>query len=253
MPMVLHPKRLLVPIAALLLGAPGCASDWRHASRESAGLAPLPETQPEAVVQVYAARAVNWRGVFAVHTWVAVKPKDAAAYTTYQVTGWNLRRSNDARRQGEDVPDRLWYGERPTLVATLVGPAAEAAIPRIEQAVADYPYRDRYLVWPGPNSNTFVSFILRRVPELAVELPPNAIGKNWLAGWLPVAPTESGTGVQLSLFGLLGLTAGAAEGIEVSLLGLDFGVDLLRPALKLPLLGRVGLHDEPPLPPREGS
>jgi hypothetical protein len=243
-------ERRPILLAALLLLAQGCSSDWRTASRESAGIAPAPDRQPEAVVQVYAARAVKWRGVFAVHTWVAVKRKDAAAYTTYHLTGWRLRRGNDARRVSQDVPDRLWYGERPTLVAELVGPAAAAAIPKIEQAVAEYPYPNRYLAWPGPNSNTFVSYIVRRVPELAVELPPNAIGRDWLPGRVLVAPTESGTGAQLSLFGLVGFSAGAAEGIEVSLLGLDFGVDFLRPALKLPLIGRVGMRDEPPLSTR---
>lgn len=50
-------------------------NDWRTASRDSAGIAPLPAETPEAVVQVYAARTFNWRGTFAVHTWVAVKEK----------------------------------------------------------------------------------------------------------------------------------------------------------------------------------
>ena len=33
------------------------------------------------------------------------------------------------------------------------------------------------------------------------------------------------------------------EGIEVNLLGLVFGVDVLRPALKLPFFGRIGMKD----------
>jgi hypothetical protein len=41
-------------------------ADWRTASRESVGLAPDPATTREAVVQVYAARALSWRGYFAV-------------------------------------------------------------------------------------------------------------------------------------------------------------------------------------------
>ena len=44
------------------------AKDWRTASREPAGFAPDPAQTPEAVVQVYAARAVGWRGYFGVHT-----------------------------------------------------------------------------------------------------------------------------------------------------------------------------------------
>jgi hypothetical protein len=44
----------------------------------------------------------------------------------------------------------------------------------------------------------------------------------------------------LSIFGLFGLTASAVEGLEVNLLGLTFGLNPFDPALKLPLLGRLG-------------
>ena len=40
------------------------AQDWRTASREPVGTAPDPATTPEAVIQVYAARAYGWRGFF---------------------------------------------------------------------------------------------------------------------------------------------------------------------------------------------
>ena len=55
------------------------------------------------------------------------------------------------------------------------------------------------------------------------------------------AVSETRTAPQLSL---LGVTAGASDGPEANLLGLNFGADLLRPALKLPLAGRVGLRDK---------
>jgi hypothetical protein len=37
-------------------------------------------------------------------------------------------------------------------------------------------------MWPGPNSNTFTAAVLRAVPELAILLPPNAIGKDFRDG-----------------------------------------------------------------------
>ena len=86
-----------VPLASavvgLLLLAPsgGFAQDWRTASQEPAGLAPDAASTPEAVVQVYGARAWGWRGNFGVHTWVAVKPAKAEAYVVYEVIGWKLR------------------------------------------------------------------------------------------------------------------------------------------------------------------
>ena len=53
--------------------------------------------------------------------------------------------------------------------------------------------------------------------------------------------TPSGTGVQLSLGGLFGITIGWIEGVEVNVLGLVAGIDIRRPALKLPGLGRIGV------------
>jgi len=77
------------------------------------------------------------------------------------------------------------------------------------------------------------------VPELRADLPPTAIGKDYLRGGLFTA-APSGSGYQLSVAGLLGLTASSVEGLEVNLLGLTFGVDPWPPALKLPLAGRIG-------------
>ena len=76
---------------------------------------------------------------------------------------------------------------------------------QIEAAVAAYPYPHSYRAWPGPNSNTFTAFVARRVPELGLDLPPTAIGKDWLGGGTLVATTPSGTGWQLSLAGVLGV------------------------------------------------
>lgn len=47
----------------------------------------------------------------------------------------------------------------------------------------------------------------------------------------------------MNLFGVLGLTVGLSDGLEVNVLGLNFGVDVLRPALKLPFVGRLGFRD----------
>jgi hypothetical protein len=54
----------------------------------------------------------------------------------------------------------------------------------------------------------------------------------------PVVP--SGTGGQVSVFGVLGVVAGVDEGLELNLLGLTFGVDPNDVALELPLVGTLG-------------
>jgi hypothetical protein len=213
-------------------------SDWRTGSRESVGLAPDPATTREAVVQVYAARALSWRGYFAVHPWIAVKRTGARAFTVYEVNGWRLGRMGSAVLASSRPPDGRWFGNRPTLLADRRGAGVDELIDRIEVAVGSYPWKGTYHVWPGPNSNTFIAHVLRAAPELRVHLPPTAIGKDYL-GALPIAKLPSGTGAQLNVLGLAGVAIGWEEGIEVNLLGLTFGVDPRHLAVKLPLIGSI--------------
>jgi hypothetical protein len=241
MPITLSLAGLSLAVVALvfLLLARGGAADWRTASRESVGLAPDAAAHPDAIVQVYSARAWGWRGYFAVHTWIAVKPAGATEYTVYEVIGWRLRYSNSALVIRSRVPDERWFGSAPELLADKRGPSADALIARIDRAAREYPYPGEYSMWPGPNSNTFTAWVARAVPELEVDLPPTAIGKNYLGDRL-VAAAPSGSGVQVSLYGLLGFTASGVEGLEVNVLGLTFGAGLFPPALKLPIIGRIG-------------
>lgn len=219
--------------------------DWRTAKRDSAGIAPSPQEVSEAIVQVYAARTINWRGWFSVHSWIATKAKNADYYLTYQVIGWNLYMAGNAVSVRKDIPDRYWYGSKPELLEEIRGEKAEKAIIKIQEFVKNYPYKNYYNAWPGPNSNSFIANIIRNTPELTVELPPNAIGKDWINNGDFFGPSESGSGYQFSLFGIFGITIGKAEGLEINLLGLTFGLDILRPALKLPLIGRIGMKDAP--------
>jgi len=221
-------------------------SDWRTASREPVGLAPDPATTPEAVVQVYAARTVSWRGYFGVHTWIAVKPSKAEHFTIHEVIGYRLRRTGTVVVSRVRAPDERWFGAYPELLRDVRGPGVDALITRIEAAVLRYPYPGTYHAWPGPNSNTFTAFVLREVPELRVDLPPTAIGKDYL-GIVPVAMMPSGTGGQLNLLGVAGVAAGWEEGLEVNLLGLTFGIDPLSLSIKLPLLGRIGPSESAPV------
>ena len=72
---------LLLGPLLVLGGGSVMGKAWWEASRDSAGLAPNPESVHEAVVQVYAARAFSWRGAFGVHTWISVKPTGARFFT----------------------------------------------------------------------------------------------------------------------------------------------------------------------------
>ena len=211
---------------------------WREANWSSAHMLPPAASDPQARVLVFAARAGGWKSVFAVHTWVVVKPANADAYTRYDVMGFG-----QPVRVNMHEPDAFWFSDRPRLVADVRGEAAAAAIPRIEAAVKRYPYAayGSYRVWPGPNSNTFTATLLRAAPELAIAMPSEAVGRDFRADGSFVGLTGSHTGVELSIYGLLGAKIGWVEGIEVDVMGLVAGLDLRHPALKIPCFGRLGI------------
>jgi Protein of unknown function (DUF3750) len=236
---------LLVVVLPLLVSACVFGRDagvpWYEARRDATGLAPDPATTREAVIQVYAARAVAWRGIFAVHTWIAVKQTGAARFTRYEVLGFGVADGAPAIRVDRTGPDNYWFGAKPSLLLDRRGPGTDALVEKIEAAVASYPYPHEYRAWPGPNSNTFTAYVARAVPELHLQLPSNAVGKDYLPGGAIIAPAPSATGYQLSLLGLFGLLVARDEGIELNLLGFDMGFSVEAPALKLPGIGRLGL------------
>jgi hypothetical protein len=213
--------------------------DWRTASMEPVGLAPDPVTTREAVIQAYGARTWGWKGYVGVHTWVAVKPTDAKSYTVYEVIGWRLRWGDTVLVVRDRAPDERWFGSVPELLADRRGAGVDMLIKRVEAAAHAYPHAGEYRLFPGPNSNTFTAWIGRSVPELELDMPATAIGKDYLGGRFIAAP-PSGRGIQISIFGLLAITASAIEGLEINVLGLIFGVQPFRPSLNLPIIGRIG-------------
>jgi hypothetical protein len=237
-------RRLFVALAVLIvlpvglnaatLYARGWAPNWNAADWSSAGIAPDPRREREAMVLVYAARTGRWKSIFAVHTWIVVKAENAARFTRYEVVGWG----RPVRRDAYPVDGR-WYGNGPLLIHEVRGAAAAALIPRIEGAVARYPWTQAgsYRIWPGPNSNTFIAWIARELPEFGLEMPPIAVGKDYLGAGLRVARTPSGTGWQVSLGGLLGAAVGIEEGVELHLLGGTLGIDPLDLAIEVPGIG----------------
>lgn len=211
---------------------------WATARRDSAGLAPdARRYASEAIVQVYAAPTWGWKGVVAVHPWIIFKRAGETDYNRYEVISWG---SDEKVRRNRNSPDGYWYGAKPRLLVEHRGAEAEAMIPQIEAAIASYPWPETYRAWPGPNSNTFIAHIGRQVPALKLDMPANAVGKDFRALLDPVGLPPSGRGVQVSLLGMAGFTIGAEEGVELNVLGLNMGVGFSPLRLRLPFVGGVG-------------
>ena len=229
------------PLLVYLTGGARLRGDWRVASHHSSGLAPDPAQTPEAVVQVYAARAFAWRGAFSVHTWIAAKPAGAKRYTRYEVIGWRLYRGLSAVSVSQDrAPDAQWFGADPWLLREVRGSEAAAIIEALPGAVASYAYPRRYRPWPGPNSNTFTADVARQLPQLRLALPAIAVGKDYLGESGLIARSPSGTGFQVSIAGAFGVLAGWRDGVEFNILALNIGIDPLGLAIQLPGIGRIG-------------
>ena len=131
-------------------------------------------------MQVYGADAWGWRGWFAIHTWIAAKRSGEDHYIVYDVVGWRQGHGQSVVQVRRDYPDRYWYGEKPVLLKEHRGENVDALIDAVEAAIAAYPWKDEYRVFPGPNSNTFTAWVAKEVPELELDLPFSAIGSGYV-------------------------------------------------------------------------
>ncbi len=213
------------------------AKSWNTADWTSAGIFPSVVNDTDAVVYVMAAKTGRWKGGFAVHTWIVIKEEGAAQYNRYEVVGWGK-----PLRLNAYAPDARWYSNDPYIVKTIRGEQAKKIIPRIENAIANYPHaqRGQYTLWPGPNSNSFVAHVLNEVPQIGITLPSNAVGRDFLSGGRYVNIDPDWMNVQVTYKGYIGFALGVRSGFELHFIGLTAGVDVLNPAIKLPGFGRIG-------------
>jgi hypothetical protein len=248
-PMHLTPRKVITVILGLFLfplavhaalyTAQDRRGNFRDADWSSIGMLPPASAEQDARFLVFTARTGRWRGIFSLHSWVVFKPQNATSWSRYDVVGWG-----QPVRENNLEPDARWFGDTPRVLIDVRGTEASVLIPKIQAAIAAYTYNNTgdYRLWPGPNSNTFIATLLRAVPEIATTLPSNAVGKDFRP--YPYAGlSDSGTGIEASLWGVLGVKFGWVEGVEFNLLGLVAGLDVRHPAVKLPGFGRMGMSD----------
>ena len=211
---------------------------WSDARWSSAGILSEAGLSEDAAIYVFSAMTGGLKGAVASHAWIVTKPKGANSYTRYDKVGWG-----SPIRKNHRPADAYWYSNAPQLVASVKGAKADLLIPKIEGAIAAYPYAEPggYTIWPGPNSNTFVAYVLRTVPELGAVLPPHAVGRDYLPDGEFVHIDDDWRDLHVTLRGLVGFSAGVRSGFEVHFLGLVAGLDFSRPGIKVPALGRIGI------------
>ena len=175
----------------------------------------LPST---CVVQLRYAMLPRFLRAIAVHYWFAVFDPALRQWHRWEV--WQTKHAG-----GKSIghvhcdlrhPDCGVGGGAYRLAAEWGGSAARAICAVLEN-VQSYPHRDRYRAWPGPNSNTFVAWVLREA-GLHHSFDPRAIGKDY-SGLLGIRLSSRPPRAQLET-PLLGVTLSLHAGVEVHLLGL---------------------------------
>lgn len=133
---------------------------------------------PECVVQLRCA-PLPFLGFLADHYWFVVTEEGSGACHRWEV--WQSKNAGghsighvhcDLKNPDADVgggPSRVvaeWHG------------AAALALRGVLERPEDYPHCQRYHYWPGPNSNTFAAWVLRRA-GIEYRFDRRAIGRNY--------------------------------------------------------------------------
>lgn len=176
------------------------------------------------------------------HPWVAIRDRGGAWER------WEVMCCADGspmgtvrRTQTPPLSDHGGGGGDVRIHAVWRGAEAERIAACVRREGPRYPYRGSYHTWPGPNSNTFVDWLLRAC-HMHVDLPATSIGKDY-RGVAGASWTSGGTGVELET-AVAGVRLGLTEGVVVQILGISLGIDLWPPALIVPLgPGRLGFDD----------
>ncbi|QDU84180.1 hypothetical protein Pla163_12850 [Planctomycetes bacterium Pla163] len=219
---------------------------------------------PDDLVQLHV-RDSYYTRTFAVHPYFLVYDARAERWEQWEVWsgdlyGWSegVWATGQRRRAGEKaehvVVREVQYGtvrrivdlnyrsdhEREHIRGEWRGETARRIIDVLQRPL-DYPYVDDYRIWPGPNSNTYPTWVLERA-QVSLDLDPRMVGKDWrgLFG-TGIGLASARTGVRADVLGL-GLAIGLREGVEVHLFGATLGLDLWPPALKTPF-GRLGFAE----------
>jgi hypothetical protein len=124
-------------------------------------------------------------GAIAVHYWFTVLDPASGKCDRWEV--WqapdaggesvghlhcNLKAPDEGVGGGPAKIDAEWRGEEASRIHSV-----------LQQTRENYPHRHRYVPWPGPNSNTFVAWVLRQ-SGIAFQLHWKALGQDfaWRAG-----------------------------------------------------------------------
>ena len=128
-----------------------------------------------AVARVYAAPILGIE-LIAVHTWLVIKEAHATSFDRWEVLQTSGEPYGHVRHNLMSPTDDMGAGSV-YVVAEVIGTEAQAIVEFVDGESPLYSCRNTYVVFPGPNSNTYTQWILDGT-AWNVTLPPSAVGKD---------------------------------------------------------------------------
>lgn len=129
-------------------------------------------------VELRAAK-IPWISLVAVHYWFEI-------YQDNEVERWEVWQKPEQRQPSWGhvhlnllrAKAGVGCGES-WVEGSFTGGCAQKLIEILRQTPQDYPYQQLYRYWPGPNSNTYVQWVLNQA-DITQSLKWRGIGKSYL-------------------------------------------------------------------------
>ena len=102
----------------------------------------------DAILRVYAARTWGTKGMFAVHSWIAMKHQESHDWEVSQVIGWKQGAGGKVLWRERNVPIDSWWGKEATMLLELRGEEAESILDKVDAAIEEYPWKNEYTLYP---------------------------------------------------------------------------------------------------------
>lgn len=128
---------------------------------------------------------------FAVHTWVVLQSPEFGVHR-YEIHCYKNTKSRNyfyinsvPEKQGMPVFRFFQYWQSSlkfssTCLYERCGEDIKDSILHIESILWNYSYLNKYMLYPGPNSNTFTQWVIEKAGLVdKAKLPWNAFGKNY--------------------------------------------------------------------------
>jgi hypothetical protein len=125
--------------------------------------------------------------LFAVHPWFVLNKEGELSrwevgfsrkYKTEKSWGYLYKNRLSLFLGSESLPFIYKFFNKGELVGSVEGEIAQKMIDLIYDSPHTYTYSNKYRLW-GPNSNTYVKWIIDNFPESGLKLPSNAYGKDF--------------------------------------------------------------------------